>query len=111
MRTRPVVIACLLVAIVLTIAGCAGRTAGASGTAGAGATASSIAAGDRDVAVLISTTCSRCHPLARVKAADHDAAGWAVTITRMRQVHHAPIDDAQAKQIIDFLGRGRASQL
>jgi hypothetical protein len=111
MRTRPVVIACLLVAISLAVAGCAGRAAGTSGTSRAGATAASNSAADGAVLALIQATCSRCHPLARVKAANHDAAGWTVTITRMRQVHHVPIDDAQAKQIVDFLGRGGASQL
>jgi hypothetical protein len=47
-------------------------------------------------------------PIDRVKAATHDGAGWTVTITRMRQVHVAPIDDAQARRIIDLLAGGGA---
>ena len=92
--------ATLVAMLVMTSASVAGCTSAAS----AGPSGSSAAS-------LVSATCSKCHPIARVKAACHDAAGWTVTITRMRQAHGVPIDDAAAQKIIAFLANGGASQL
>lgn len=107
------VILLLALALALAVAGCSsGSAATPSSTQGPGGASVSKGSGSgSDVAALITATCSRCHPLARVKAASHDAAGWTVTITRMRQQHGARIDDTQAKQIVDFLAGGGGSQL
>lgn len=59
---------------------------------------------------VISEVCVQCHPIARVKAASHDAAGWKVTIARMRG-KGATLSDVQAQQITDFLAGGGASGL
>lgn len=112
MRIRATAAALFCVLSVVAATGCsAGSSAGAAGASGATTVSSAGAGSSSAVASLIQATCSRCHPIERVKAADHDAAGWTVTITRMRQAHGAPIDDAQAKQIVDFLAGGGSSQL
>lgn len=62
-------------------------------------------------AALVSQRCSRCHALDRIRAARHDPAGWEATVARMRNVHGARLSDAEARQVIEFLVGGGASQL
>jgi cytochrome c5 len=59
---------------------------------------------------VISTVCTRCHPVDRIKAADHDAAGWKTTIDRMRG-KGAQLSDDEANQVVEFLASGGASKL
>jgi hypothetical protein len=51
---------------------------------------------------LITTKCTLCHPIDRIQQANHDAAGWAATVTRM-QTHGLVATDAELKQILDYL--------
>jgi len=60
---------------------------------------------------LVSDRCTRCHPVDRIKSANHDAAGWEATVTRMRNAHGARLSDTEAQEVIEFLAGGGASQL
>jgi hypothetical protein len=75
--------------------------------AGCGAPAASTSP---DLAALVQAKCTRCHPVSRIKSAQHDAAGWAATIARM-QSKGAMVDDAQAAAIATFLANGGAEKL
>lgn len=101
MRTR--VVAALTLATVALLAGCAagpGTAGSGTGTAGSGASA----------AELVSDRCTRCHPVDRIKAANHDAAGWSATVTRMRG-KGARLSDAEAAKVVTFLASGGAGGL
>lgn len=63
-----------------------------------------------DPAALIQQHCTRCHSVQRIKAADHDAAGWAATIKRM-QGKGAQVTDAEAAAIAQFLASGGGAKL
>jgi cytochrome c5 len=89
--------------VLAVLAGCATHTNSAvSAVAGASAGATP--------AQIVSTRCTRCHPLDRIKAAGHGAAAWKVTIDRMRG-KGAQLSDAEEQQVIDFLARGGAASL
>jgi hypothetical protein len=90
----------LVVAGVLVGAALTGCAAAAPPASPAGATPTQI----------VSTQCTRCHAVDRIKAASHDAAGWQATVTRMRG-KGAALTDAQAQQVIDFLAGGGAAGL
>jgi hypothetical protein len=81
---------------VLLLAGC-----GAGGSASASS----------DPASIIESQCTRCHPVDRIKIAQHDAAGWQNTVQRMISVHGAQLDDTQAQAVVAFLADGGASKL
>lgn len=97
-RWTPMIAACMLT---VALAGC---SAAASGSG------SGTAASTADGATLVSTRCTRCHGLPRIKAAQHDAAGWAATVARMRG-KGAQLTDAEAQEVVDFLAGGGASGL
>jgi uncharacterized lipoprotein YajG len=61
-------------------------------------------------AQIVSSVCTRCHPVDRIKAADHDAAAWKVTVDRMRG-KGAQLTDAQEAKVVSFLAAGGASSL
>jgi cytochrome c5 len=61
-------------------------------------------------AQIVSAVCTRCHSLDRIKAADHDLAGWRSTIARMRG-KGAQVTDEQAQQVASFLAGGGAAGL
>jgi hypothetical protein len=63
-----------------------------------------------DPAALVSARCTRCHPLQRIRAATHDAAGWQATVTRMR-THGVQLSDAEARAVVAFLASGGAAKL
>lgn len=113
MRTKTMAdfVIALVVTASLAVACSSASPSASGGSAGAASSASSSAGAGSDVAALISATCTKCHPIERVKAARHDTAGWTTTITRMRQVRGVSIDDTQARAIIDFLASGGASKL
>lgn len=59
---------------------------------------------------LVLDRCTACHSLDRIKAAQHDRAGWEATVARMRQ-GGARLTDAEAEEIVQFLSAGGGSQL
>jgi hypothetical protein len=102
-----------LAALVLAL-GAAGCAAGGSAVGGANGPAAAPASGGSTsggIAAIVSTRCTKCHPIDRIKAANHDATGWTTTVTRMRTAHGAQFTDAEAQQVIEFLAGGGASQL
>lgn len=103
---RRIVATVMLVMLSAAIAGCA-ASAGTSPSSSAG---SSIGASASTPAGLVSVRCTRCHPVDRIKAAQHDAAAWKVTVDRMRG-NGAQLSDAEAQQVIDFLAGGGAAGL
>ena len=93
-----------LVALCLSF-GFVGCSAGSS-TSGSGAARTGLPA-SADPALdagrqLIESKCAMCHTLDRVKTANHDAAAWEQTITRMRS-HGLVITDQEMQQILDYL--------
>lgn len=76
----------------------------------AGCSVSSAGGSAADPAGLVAARCTRCHNVSRIKAAEHDAAGWTSTITRMRG-KGARLDDSEEKAVIEFLAGGGASKL
>jgi cytochrome c553 len=61
-------------------------------------------------AEIVSSRCTRCHSIDRIKAAQHDAAGWQATVTRMRS-NGAQLSDTEIKAVADFLAGGGAAGL
>lgn len=84
------------------------------GTSTPGTSAPSSATGTADpsggTAALVVQRCTRCHTLARIKAARHDEAAWRETVDRMRG-RGAAVDEAQAEAVAKFLAAGGASEL
>lgn len=105
MRRASVTIALLLLAACALVTGCAASTTGAAPSAPAGA-----GPVDTVTADLVLSRCTRCHSVTRIRAAIHNAAGWAVTVGRMRS-HGAQLTDAEAKQVVDFLAAGGGTGL
>lgn len=102
-------------ALAATLVGCSGSggttgsgPAGGSGSSGSGPAVSIPV--DASPAQIVSAVCTRCHNTDRIKAANHDAAAWAATVTRMRG-KGAQLTDAQAEAVITFLAGGGASSL
>jgi cytochrome c5 len=93
----------LLTFSVAAVAGCAAASDGAS-------VAVRPTGGSSVVATIVSTRCTRCHSLDRIKAAQHDAAAWKVTIDRMRG-KGVQLTDAEEQQVVDFLAGGGAAGL
>ena len=52
--------------------------------------------------VLVESKCKMCHTLDRIKSANHDAAGWESTVSRMRS-HGAVLSDDEAQSIVNYL--------
>ncbi len=77
----------------------------------AGCASSSALSSPDTAAEIVQSQCTRCHGVERIQAAQYDKAGWAATVTRMRNTHGAQLTDAQAAAVIDFLAGGGASQL
>ena len=84
----------LALASVLLAAGCSGGAAATS-----------------DPAAIVQAQCTRCHPIDRIKAAQHDAAGWQSTVERMISSHGAQLDATQAQAVATFLANGGAAKL
>lgn len=63
-----------------------------------------------DAADLVRARCTRCHSVERLISADKDAAAWEETISRMR-AKGADLSDDEARQLVDFLANGGASEL
>ena len=55
--------------------------------------------------------CSACHSLDYIPMNSPflDAAGWNAEVTKMIRAFGAPIDDASAKEIVDYLTRNYGS--
>lgn len=115
-RAASVAVLIFALALVLAATGCSSSgtpsgTGGSTGSAASGSTGSGPAGSDSaSPAEIVSAVCTRCHSTARIKAADHDAAAWKVTIDRMRG-KGAAINDAQESKVIEFLAGGGAAQL
>jgi cytochrome c5 len=97
---RRTVAVVLFVLSLTVLAGCSAPASTPSAGGASGATPASI----------VSERCTRCHPVDRIKAAQHDAAAWTATVTRMRG-KGAQLSDAEAQQVIDFLAGGGAAGL
>ena len=52
---------------------------------------------------LFEEKCSICHPLDRPKSKTRTKDEWEITVMRMMNMHRAPITEAQARLIIDYL--------
>lgn len=78
--------------------------------AGCSATPGGVPAAATTPAQIVSSTCTRCHALARIQAANHDAAGWEATVALMRS-KGASLTDEQAKAVVEFLAGGGAAGL
>ena len=72
---RRIAAAAALAASLVALVGCAPA---------ASAPAAAAPAAASTTAQLVSIRCTRCHPLDRIKAAQHDVAAWKVTVDRMR---------------------------
>ena len=59
--------------------------------------------GDPKGKALFEAKCDSCHALSRSLGTTKDRNGWEKTVTRMQKVNYAPVTDAEAKQIIDYL--------
>jgi sulfite dehydrogenase (cytochrome) subunit B len=55
----------------------------------------------------VQTNCSTCHSLDYIQMNSPflNAAGWNAEVTKMIKVMGAPIDDADAKAIVDYLAK------
>jgi hypothetical protein len=76
----------------------------------AGCTASAAVTDSTPPAQIVAIVCTRCHPVDRIKAANHDATAWKATIDRMRG-KGAQLSDAQEAKVVGFLAGGGASSL
>ena len=85
----------LALACVLLTAGCA--------------TAASTSASS-DPAAIVQERCTKCHNIDRIKAANHDAAGWTATVARMKG-KGAQLSTAEAAAVVSFLAGGGGSKL
>ena len=104
-RRNSVALGVAACAVVLTlVAGCA-----ASGSNSGGGTLGAATSTSTDGATLVSSLCSRCHPIDRVQAAKKDRAGWTATIDRML-THGLNVDAAQQAAIVDYLTKRDGGQ-
>ena len=88
-----------LLAVALLAGGCASQAASpAAGT------------GSVDAAAIIQARCTKCHSIDRIKAANHDQAGWTATIARM-QGKGAQLSSAEGAAVVQFLAGGGGSKL
>ena len=71
----------------------------------------SSAASSSDPASIVQTQCTRCHPIDRIKLAQHDLAGWQDTVQRMISNHGAQLSDTDAQAVATFLANGGAAKL
>lgn len=78
--------------------------------AGCGGTSASGSSASTDPAAIINEKCTRCHGIDRIKAAQHDAAGWQSTVNRM-VTNGAQLTPEQQKAVIDYLANGGAAKL
>jgi cytochrome c5 len=113
MRPAPAA-ALLAAALLLSACGASGGTSagGAPGAAnGADAAGGGAAGGSTPQGqVLVQDRCTRCHDTSRIKAAQHDKAGWEATVSRMRG-KGAQLSDAEAIEVVTFLSAGGSQQL
>lgn len=71
--------------------------------------AASAAAGPDAVAAnLVTTTCSACHDLDRVRNKIGDSAAWTATVTNMQQ-RGAALTDSQVTLVVEYLTRAAAT--
>ena len=92
-----------LLAVALLAGGCASQAA--SPAAGTGSASGSV-----DAAAIIQARCTKCHSIDRIKAANHDQAGWTATIARM-QGKGAQLSSAEGAAVVQFLAGGGGSKL
>jgi mono/diheme cytochrome c family protein len=59
---------------------------------------------------LFETKCNTCHSADRPKKKRKTRKGWEKTVMRMKNRNGCPIDDAQAKTIIDYLAKHYAPE-
>jgi len=85
----------LLVALMVSVAGCGGTPAADPVTP----PATDGSAGVLDGASLVDSLCTTCHTRARIDAADKDLVGWQTTIDRMISQHGAQITDQERSAI------------
>ena len=59
----------------------------------------------------VENNCAACHTLAYIpmNSVYLNAAGWSAEVTKMRKAFGAPIDDADAKVIADYLAKNYGS--
>ena len=55
--------------------------------------------------VLFEQKCSICHSIERPESKVKTRKEWETTVTRMRNVHDAPITDDEARVIIEYLAK------
>ena len=55
----------------------------------------------------VEANCQACHTLAYIPMNSPflNAAGWTVEVTKMIKAYGAPVDDADAKAIVDYLAK------
>ena len=58
---------------------------------------------ENDAKKLFEKRCGLCHPIDRPKSKKKTREDWEKTVTRMKNVHKAPISDEEAKVIVDYL--------
>ncbi|MBE0618608.1 MAG: photosystem P840 reaction-center cytochrome c-551 [Proteobacteria bacterium] len=63
------------------------------------------AQGTGDAKALFEEKCGVCHATERATGKKKDAAGWEKTVMRMKNVNGCPINDEQAKAIIQYLAK------
>ncbi len=102
---RFVLIAAVIVAVVVGIAGCASGDAGTtepSGGTGTETPATDTPAEEDPAVTLVETKCSMCHSTDRVWSATQTREEWVTTIDRMR-ANGAVLTDDEYDQIVEYL--------
>lgn len=59
--------------------------------------------GDSKGKALFEAKCDSCHALSRSSGKKKDRDGWEKTVLRMQKVNFAPVSDAEAERIVDYL--------
>lgn len=92
-----ILLAVLLLALLLAIAGCQSADQPATGSSETGGATQGSPGED-----LAQTKCTMCHPYDRVEQAQKDRAGWEATVDRMVQ-NGLVVTPDEKQQIIDYL--------
>jgi len=117
-RIRTVLLMSLAAALVLGAVGCA-EGGGENAAPESPETEESPAPEEEDDAdsesmdtnpdrTLVESTCSGCHDLAQVWAAEYDRAGWEAVVTRMES-NGLEISDDDRARVIEYLAGGSGS--
>ena len=86
--------ATLVLVVALLLTGCASQSSTSAATP----------------AELVQARCTKCHNLDRIKAANHDAAGWTSTVARMKG-KGAQLTSAEEAAVVGFLANGGGAKL